>query len=327
MNERDMEVLQQYDLEIYRSRKGRGAMLLETNQGLKLLKEYRGTEKRLEFEDEVLRLIKGQGYEYVDGYVRNREGGILSSVGDRNHYVVKDWFDDRECDVTNYGEILAAVRQLARLHRMLRNVEWKEEWEMGSTTAPSLMEEFDRHNKELKRARSFMRGKRKKSEFELCALSNFERFYEQADLAWRELADLYAGCAQNSMPVFLCHGDYSHHHIFMGREYIAVLEYSKMHLDVQMVDLYYFMRKILEKRDWNLREGMGMLETYGKVMPIGEPERRYLYCLFLYPEKYWKQMNFYYNGNKAWIPAKNIEKLKTLENQLGKRQLFLNEIR
>lgn len=325
MNERDMEVLQQYDLDIYRSRKGRGAMLLETNEGLKILKEYRGTEKRLAFEDEVLRQVKEQGYQYVDGYVHNREGGILSSTGERCNYVVKDWFDDRECDVTDYQEILAAVRQLARLHGLLRKVEWKEEWEMGSTTVPSLMEEFERHNRELKRTRTFMRGKRKKSEFELCALDNFERFYEQADKAQAELAALLERCGQ--IPAYLCHGDYSHHHIFMGSGYIAVLDYTKMHKDVQMVDLYYFMRKILEKRDWNRKEGLGMLDAYDQVLPIQEAERGYLYCLFLYPEKYWKQMNFYFNGNKAWIPSKNIEKLQTLENQLTKRQLFLNEIR
>ena len=28
-----------------------------------------------------------------------------------------------------------------------------------------------------------------------------------------------------------------------------------------------------------------------------------------YPEKYWKQLNYYYNANKAWIPDKNVEKL------------------
>ena len=48
--------------------------------------------------------------------------------------------------------------------------------------------------------------------------------------------------------------------------------------------------------------------------------------MFLYPEKYWKQINFYYNANKAWIPARNIEKLRSLEEQQPVRNRFLEQI-
>ena len=53
---------------------------------------------------------------------------------------------------------------------------------------------------------------------------------------------------------------------------------------------------------------------------------RCLYYMFLYPEKYWKQINFYYNANKAWIPARNIEKLRSLEEQQPVRNRFLEQI-
>jgi hypothetical protein len=49
--------------------------------------------------------------------------------------------------------------------------------------------------------------------------------------------------------------------------------------------------------------------------------------LFLYPEKYWKQLNYYYNANKAWIPARNTDKLRVLEEQEEARQAFLKEIK
>lgn len=87
------------------------------------------------------------------------------------------------------------------------------------------------------------------------------------------------------------------------------------------------MRKAMEKHDWNLKLGMAMLETYTKVLPLSDADRICLYYLFLYPEKYWKQINFYYNANKAWIPARNIEKLKDLEIQQPMRNLFLSRIK
>ena len=37
-------------------------------------------------------------------------------------------------------------------------------------------------------------------------------------------------------------------------------------------------------------------------------------------------MNYYVNSNKAWIPARNIDKLKALESQFEARNLFLKEL-
>ena len=108
---------------------------------------------------------------------------------------------------------------------------------------------------------------------------------------------------------------------------MAVIEFNRMHRGVQVEDLYHFTRKILEKHGWDLRLGMRLLETYDCILPLNAQERTYLYYLFLYPEKYWKQLNFYYNAGKAWIPVRSIEKLQKLEEQQTARNLFLEAIR
>ena len=47
MNERGTGVLEQYELEVYRTCRARGAVLCETGKGLKLLKEWAGSRKRI----------------------------------------------------------------------------------------------------------------------------------------------------------------------------------------------------------------------------------------------------------------------------------------
>ena len=95
------------------------------------------------------------------------------------------------------------------------------------------------------------------------------------------------------------HGDLDQHHVLMGGSYTAIIEYNRMHLGIQISDLYRFMRKVMEKHGWNLDLGLSMLDSYERVLPMEPKERGCLYYLFLYPEKYWKQLNFYYNANKA----------------------------
>ena len=96
---------------------------------------------------------------------------------------------------------------------------------------------------------------------------------------------------------------------------------------VQVSDLYYLMRKAMEKQGFDCRIGQKMLEEYDRRLPLTEGDRRYLYIRFLYPEKYWKQINYYFNSNKAWIPARSTEKIHTLQELEPERQKFLDFLR
>ena len=124
----------------------------------------------------------------------------------------------------------------------------------------------------------------------------------------------------------MCHGDLDQHHVLMGEGYVAVVGYNRLHLGLQMEDLYRFMRKAMEKHSWSLELGMDMLKAYEKILPLEQTDRRSLYYLFLYPEKYWKQINYYFNANKAWIPARNMDKIVGLQEQEGERRKFLERL-
>lgn len=324
MNEKYLEALAHYDMTAESVRKGRSGLICETSLGTTLLKEYRGTLKRLEFETQVLGQAAGMGLPLVDDYIRTSEGELISLGEDGTRYVLKRWFSDRECNIRDRWEVKQAVSQIARMHQIFRQIGRKEEWNLGSILVEPVEKEMERHNRELKRARAYIRNKRKKTDFELCVIGSYDVFYGQAKSAWEGLKSL--GQTEESSPLFLCHGNLDHHHILMGDEGIALIEFHRMHLGEQMTDLYHFMRKVMEKHDWNVGLGQEMLDAYDRVLPLGRRERAVLYYLFLYPEKYWKQINFYFNANKAWIPARNMEKLRTLEQQLEEREKFLTKI-
>lgn len=346
MNEKYVEALEQYDMEILSVRKGRGAWICETPGGCRLLKEYRGTAKRLEFEDQVLGMLDSRGSLRVDRYIRNKEGSLLSITGDGTRYILKDWFTERECNIKDNMEIRQALSRLGMLHSQLRRIPFHEEWSMGSILSESPEKELERHNRELQRARNYVRSKRGKSQFELCVIGNYDMFYAQAleaveglrglwdqkeglTFGWDELEAAEVrqpGKEKGKKPLYLCHGDLDQHHVLMGSNYTAVIEYNRMHLGIQASDLYRFMRKVMEKQGWNIDLGLSMLDSYERVIPMSKKERTCLYYLFLYPEKYWKQLNFYYNANKAWIPGRNLEKLQNLENQQPERNRFLKRL-
>ena len=46
MNDRAVALLEQYEIEVLRTRKGRGAILCDTQQGCLIFKEYTGREEQ-----------------------------------------------------------------------------------------------------------------------------------------------------------------------------------------------------------------------------------------------------------------------------------------
>lgn len=320
MNDRYEEVLKHYAFSVKSVRKGRGAWICETDQGVKSLREYQGTLKRLEFEDQILGQLKGMNGVETDQYIRNQEGMLITIAEDGTRFVLKDWFGDRECSLKDRREVCQALTSIAGLHQKLKEIPFQEEWSMGSILTSLASEDMERHNRELKRARTYIRGKRKKSDFELCVMKSFTPFFEQAKEAAEGIASLWK---EGREPRFFCHGDLDQHHVLMGNTYVAVVEYNRLHLGLQMEDLYRFMRKAMEKHEWSLSLGAEMLNAYEKVVPLTKTDRKCLYYLFLYPEKYWKQINYYFNANKAWIPARNMDKILNLQKQEEARMNFL----
>ena len=83
----------------------------------------------------------------------------------------------------------------------------------------------------------------------------------------------------------------------------------------------------MEKNGWQAELGKSLIDAYDRERKLEETERRVLYAMLLYPEKYWKLVNFYYNSRKSWMSSKNLEKLLRIRAQEEKRACFLSELR
>ncbi len=321
LNEKALAVLEQYDLTILSVRRGRGSFLVETDQGLKRFEEYSGTDGRLKFQNRVLAHLRTEGFRNVDLVLPNREGGLCSADKDETRYIVKDWYEGRECDVNSLPDVLASVRVLAALHKQMRLP--REEGE-GYGDIP-LLEELERKMRELRKVRKFIRTRRGKNEFEQQFLDLYGVFEEEAEKTMEELrtgggSSLYEKSFQEGCIV---HGDYNHHHILFLRKGEAVTDFGRCHYGVQVGDFCQFLRKVLEKRNWDQEYGRRMILEYQKIRPLDGQEYLELKLRLQYPEKFWKLANHYFASNKAWLPKKNTEKLFLLKEQQKAKADFL----
>ncbi len=111
--------------------------------------------------------------------------------------------------------------------------------------------------------------------------------------------------------------------MLLGDGHMAAVCFEKTGPDIQVRDLYLFLRKILEKNKWSFAMGMKILSAYERVKPLNDLERRYLYARILYPERYWKIANAYLNKRKSLPPRRQMEKLRALLQLEVNRNEFL----
>lgn len=205
-----------------------------------------------------------------------------------------------------------------------------------SARAERLCEEYGRHDRELRKVRKFVRSMTSKGEFEVSFLKYFDSMYQWAEAADDLLAKSdYERLYQESMEGNrLTHGEYNYHNILMKGEemysapakLLATTNFDKFKQDIQVEDLYYFFRKVMEKHGWKERLGDNMLNAYSAICPLSDEEMEYLKIRLAYPEKFWKIANSYYHSNKAWISVKNVEKLNTAIRQTKEKERFMENI-
>lgn len=331
MNERAVELLEQYDIEVLRIRKGRGAFLCDTPKGCLIFKEFSGTESRLQLQNKLLKQIEDAGMVQAEQLLPNREGQLFVKDADGTMYVLKTWSEGRECNIRDKEECVQAVELLARLHRCM-------ELEVDSQEIPVALspeKEYDKHNRELRKVRKYLNQKSQKTWFEINLAKHFDFFLKQAssvteewkyysELARREEAESGAQTAHRK--VTFCHGDYQYHNILKDNKGWFLVNFERCVADDPIRDLYLLLRKLLEKSEWSIELGCELLIAYDRVRSISAFERIDLYYRLSYPEKFWKIANFYYNSGKAWIPGRNLEKLEKLVEQEQAKQSFLDTV-
>ena len=324
MKPKAVNVLERYDLEVLRTWKVRGAILCESDKGLFILKEFNGRGEKLLLQDAFLTFLKQQGFLQAEELLKNKDGELLSRDADGTGYIVKTYSEGRECSTGSGREALAdgcaAMRMLARVHKISGSFEGIAGMDKKRTGLT--LQEFEKHNRELKKVRRFLKEKGQKSDFEHFLQQNYDLFLEQALAVSKQLKEEKT---ENGSAV-LCHGDFQYHNVLFCESGVRLMNFEKCIWDDRSRDIYHFSRKMLEKSNWSPETGEALLGAYEKELALGPDEIRQLYYRFSYPEKFWKVVNYYYNRGKAFIPDKNREKLEVLLEQEERRGTFIKNV-
>lgn len=320
MHDYGLGVLESYGLSAHHVVRGRGALICDTDQGLKIIQEYWGSPAKLNMQYKLQKNCKEKGFAVIDQVLENLENQLVTVNEEGIPYMVRDWFVGRECNVHEVDDVIRGAATLGRLHKVM----WMEEEEGVRRENP--LEECKKHNRELRRVRKYLQKKKKKNEFEEKLASSISLFLQQAE----EITEKMEHAGYDSLLIkqknAVCHGECNQHNIIFTEQGIGVTNFGKWKYGIQTTDICQFVRKVLEKHEWNTQLGKQLIEAYIKERDLFKEELLNLYYQLAYPWKYWKIVNYYAGNNKIWISQKNLEKLETTIESYDQWQSFLLEV-
>lgn len=317
---RPEQILEQYEIEVSAVSKGRDCFLCETDHGTMALKEYRGSRERAEFLAGLLAFLKTE-HLLTEQIFAAREGEIFAVDEEERKFLLFQTFRGAECDTKSREDMVCAARFLARLHNVSERFSG-EVPEFVRVRPDEQLLLYEKHSRQLKQVYGYIRSRRQKSRFEELFLQQYGRFYKKAGEAAGQLGSL-------AMPDHLtgfCHGDFNQHNVVFAKEGTAAVNFLNFSYDIRIGDLANFVRKMMEKNNWNIRLGLELIGAYDGVRAIQPKERSYLYLTLSYPEKFWKIANRYSQSHKAWLAERNVEKLERVIAQEGAREQFLQAL-
>ena len=317
MYNRELECLEQYPYTVMKMSRVRGGIWCQCEEGDFFLKEYSGSAKRINVLRRALSELEERGFA-VDTPVLTAEGVEMGEDSFGKNYTLRKWYTGREIGVTNREEIRAGAGLLGQLRGALDAITVKMSGEIVFPT--TYMQTIARQNRELKNISNFIGRKRRKNEFDMEFRRIFSKYYEQA-LKIAEMESVWG--TSHTVRRGLCHRDYTHHNVLANGSKLAVVHFDNLGGDDVVADLALYMRKLLEKNQYQERMFQDILAEFEAFYPLTESERRQLYLRLAYPSRFLKIANHYATTRKNHIILRDLEKLDRLVKQEEERSHFL----
>ncbi|MDO4531130.1 MAG: hypothetical protein Q4C06_04040 [Bacillota bacterium] len=306
MEERNEKILWEgYGLRLRSATRTRTGLICRTDQGLRELKKPRGGTESLYLAAQVKQQLRKNGFdrisrmfETVEGEPFYRYDGVL--------YILEDTMPPESLGEDSTLDFVRGAETLGQMHAAavgLPDAGWDRE------RLPVL---YKKRRRELSKMR---RRKDKKGHYDGIDLL-LMRYYEQYAAQVQEAEQLlqqgdYSGAVDRAAAEgAFCHNAYKSEALRLGSGgRIFVGNFDKCSRELPLADLAFYLRRYCKKTAGE-REGVWeMLEAYSRYRSLSDQDLTLLMGMLVYPEKFLRLVNEYYNRRRACVSPAMEERL------------------
>ena len=296
-----------YGLRFRGGTRTRTGLICRTDMGLRELKKPRGSVESLRLAFDVKEQLRKNGFGNISRFYRTLEGepfyrydGVLYTLED---VMPADSLPEERADTFFRG-----AKVLGQMHRAAKGLH-SEAARWDGTRLSAL---YGKRRSQLAKIRRRNDKQGNYDAIDLLLIRYYDQFMEQAKQAEELL--LQGGyekaveqAAENGA---FCHNAYKGEALRQNEKgEIFVGSFDKCSSELPLADLAYYLRRYFKKTEGTEQGVFAMLENYGRHQPLSEGDLTILQGMLVYPEKFLRLVNEYYNKRRACVSPAMQERL------------------
>ncbi len=287
-----------FNLRISSIKPCRAGYILDTDQGRKYLRQCQCSENRILYVHEAKQHLMSQGFITLDPYSVSLEGQPYLVIDNQN-YILTPFIDGRECEFGEDSDAVRASVVLAAMHKASKGFKGRNGLNITNELG-KLPENLTKRYDEVLRMRR--KAERERGAFDYIYLDCVDKFIALAEesltlLEGPEYGRLVKATLSEGG---ICHHDYSYQNILMKGSTTYITGFEACGEEIRIYDLVNLLRRKMRKCNWNPQKASLLLKAYSELEPLSKDEVVVMKAMLLFPQKFWRVANRYYNSRRSW---------------------------
>ncbi len=314
MHELERELQENYDIKINSISNFRDMFIATTDNGKRLIKISGLKPDRINFIAEVKEYLYNNGFCNIDRNIYTNNGSSCITYNGQSIYVC-NYVEGRECNLDSREESIKCARLLAKMHRASTGFICSESSSPRSELG-RLPVSYRKRLDEIKKLKKNAQKGRMKFDNLMCKYVDY--FYELGEkaLGMLDTSDYYDMVEDAEKNRNISHHDFNHHNIFFQNEDMFLINFEYCCYDLKVYDLVNLIRRKMRKCEWDIDEAAVILNEYSKIESLGESELDLMKIMLMFPQKFWRVVNKYYNSRKSWSEQNYVSRLQEVIDEM-----------
>jgi CotS family spore coat protein len=319
----DREITESFGLEVRNLLPYKDSFMAVTPKGRKVLRKAPFSPERVKFVNSAKEHLFNNGFINIDRYICTLDNEPFFTF-ENGLYTMTDFIEGRESSFDNDSDVQKVALLLAQLHKASRGYIAKDgikvQDELGELPA-YFLKRLDDIKKLRKQAR------KGKSKFDHLFLEYADYFCKMGEDAINELqkSNYEQLAARTGKEGLFCHHDYTHHNIIVNENRMSVINFDYSCLELKIYDIANLIRRKMRKCNWDISKAEMILDAYSVCEPLDSDDMAVLKLILMFPQKFWRVVNRYYNSRRSWSERSYVTKLQEVINEAEPHRSFINK--
>ncbi len=294
--------------------------ICNTDKGVKVIRPINYTTDKILFVHNIKNHLIKQGFDQLDSYYISNEN-LPYVINEDIIYIMTDYIDLDECDLSNNKHTKKTIELLARFHKFSQGFNEDTKFKLDIFDIKQVfIKKIDNLIKMKKQANK----QKKLTDFELTFIKTFDYFYKNAidavDILERYKYDNINKLGKRNL--MICHNKIKEENILIGNKcYLTQLE--SITVDHFIYDLASFIIRYIKKHPEDYLVLEDILATYSKINYIDGNILPILYALIKFPTKYIETCQSFFERRRNFTP---ISISSDLENILYLKDFISSDL-